>query len=273
MTDDDRDSERQMQCTDGGAELAGPAQQGEMLMVRRGTVQAFAHRLRSLLTAAGAAADYLLQGDASAEGGRGPSVEREMLSIIAEQTDRIHALLDDFMVVVSEPVRAETNLPVDLYATARQVVRELAAEAQSMGAWLVLDAGAALPPVLGDRRALHQAVAAALRSIMHVARPGERVVVRLGMRNRGACPVVEMTVGLHSRDRDLGERAGALRADDLSLTAVRRICERHGGEMAMLRDEPGVVCTLPAAPTHLYTAAVASPHRAQPVLVGSWARA
>ncbi len=248
----------------GAAKMVGAAQRGDRLVVSRETIRSFSHRLRSMLTSVGAAAEYMLYSDI------GPDVQTEMLGIVAEQTNRIHGLLDDLMVVVADPAEPDTGSLVDLHTMARRVVRELVGEAQSIGAWLVLDTGGVVPPVLGDLGSLQQAVTSTLRSVMAVARAGERVVVMLEPpRNSGEIPAVEFAVALQSDDDRLQERAEALTLDNLSLDAARRICQRHGGGLTLMSDRPGVVCALPAAPIPTRPAAAAGTRDARPMFWGA----
>jgi len=219
-----------------------PRAHDERIAVSMTTVRAFAHRMRSLAATVSAAADYML-----GDGGRSEA-EAEMLGIIAEQGGRIDGLLDDFLVVISAP-REPASGSVDIYAIARQIVRDLAREAQAIGAWLVFDAGEAIPPVCGDRAPLRQAVIGALRSVIALTRPGERVVARLSaLGDAGGARIVELTISVHSHDDQLADRARGLTLDDLTLDAARRICRSHGGELRLMRDRPGVLCVLPAAP-------------------------
>lgn len=224
--------------------------QHELLAVSRDAVRDFSHRLRSLATCAGAAAQYL-QHD-----GDGPEVEAEMLALIAEQTGKIHALLDDFLVVVESRGGPENPQAVDLNALARRVVRALAAEAQMAGAWLVLDAAGPVPAVCGDPRALRQALVGAVRTMLMLGRPGERVVIALSApASSRACPHLTLTVSLQA-DRGRPERRGAaLDRGDLTLAAACRIIEGHGGRVQLLEDGPGLRATLPAQPAPLLPAA------------------
>lgn len=234
---------------------AGPA---DVLTIEGETVSRFSHQLRSLLTSVGAAADYLLNNDIE----RG--VQDEMLGIICEQATRIDGLLDDFLVVASaRPADGRSAAPVNLYQITRQTVRELAGEAQSVGAWLVLDAAGAAPPVVGHHQPLRQAVTAAIRAMISLARPGERVVAQLEeARGSDREKLIQFSVLIQSDDPGLGERADGLRPTDLSLEAVRRICEGHAGSFEMLGDPPGVVCRLPVASMQLGPAAALRPdHR------------
>lgn len=224
----------------------------EALMVARDTLHAFSHRLRSLLTCVGAAAEYMLHND------DGPEINGEMLQIVAEQANRIHALLDDFLVVVGERGTA-ADQQVDLDALSRQVVRALAAEAQAAGAWLVLDTAAPVPVVAGDQQALRQALIGAVRSVVAVCRRGERVVIALECADgdAGTAPLV-LTVSLHTNGVGCARRAQALSRRNLTLDAVRRIIESHGGDLEILAERPGVRWSLPTSAAPVWPAAALS---------------
>ena len=235
-------------------DTAGP---GKPVMIERVTVTRFSHQLRSLLTSIGAAADYLLNNEPD----RG--VRDEMLGIIAEQTGRIDGLLDDFLVIAtSQPGEAADMSAVNLYHLTRGAVRELAGEAQSVGAWLVLDAAGVVPPVEGHQKPLKQAVTGTLRGLISLARPGERVVARLeDARSECGEKLVEFSVAIQSDDPRLAERAHDLMIHDTSVEAARRICEGHGGSLEMCENRPGVVCRLPAADVQIGPATAARAER------------
>lgn len=224
-------------------------------MIERETVSRFSHQLRSLLTSVGAAADYLLNNDIE----RG--VHDEMLGIISEQATRIDGLLDDFLVVASaHPGRRGSAGPVNFYRITRQAVRELAGEAQSVGAWLVLDAAGAIPPVVGYHRRLQQAVRGALRAMIRLARPGERVVAQLSdARGDDGEKLIQFSVLLQSDESGAEDRLGQLTPTDLSLEAARRITESHGGTFELLQDQPGLAFRLPVATMDQGAAAAVRP--------------
>jgi len=231
-------------------EPASEAPHEERVAVSMATVRAFVHRMRSLAATVSAAADYMLRDDGRSQ------AEEEMLAIIAEQGGRIDGLLDDLLVVISAP-REPASASVDICAVARQVVRDLAREAQAIGAWLVLDAAEAIPPVHGDRAPLRQAIIGTLRSVIALTRPGERVVARLSaLGDAAGARIVELTIGVHSHDHQLADRARGLTLDDLTLDAARRICRCHGGDLRLMRDRPGVLCLLPAGPMDVRPAAM-----------------
>lgn len=214
------------------------------LSIPEHVLKRFAHRARSLLTSISAAADYMLTSDTD------ESARREMLSIIAEQSGRLDALIDDLVVASSDDQAPAGAMPsVDLCSTARQVVSNLAAEAQSSGAWLVLEGCDCAPPVAGERRALRQAIAGAIRSVLALTRPGDRVLVHVIFdESRQPRPHVRLTVRVTSGAADVRDRMGALSLEELSLDAARRICRRFGGDVQLLPDGAGVTCSIPAAP-------------------------
>ena len=234
--------------------VIGGASAGETLTMDGETVSRFSHQLRSLLTSVGAAAQYLLHNETER------CVQDEMLGIISEQATRIDGLLEDFLVIARDTPRGQGSAAeVNLYHVTREVVRELAPEAQSIGTWLVLDAAGAVPPVVGHHQPLRQAITGTLRALMLLTRAGERVVARLeDARDESGLELVELSVIVQSDDPSLRDRAGGMAPTDLALEAARRICESHGGSLKMVEDAPGVICRLPAATMRLTPAAAVS---------------
>lgn len=231
---DDRTRERQgaQFSVEGDAEGEG----------RSEVVNRFSHRLRSMLTSIGAAAEYL-HNDELDRGTR-----TEMLGIISTQADGIEGLLDDFLVVQGELCGAQPGgNVVDMYHITREAVRDLAPQAQSVGAWLVLDAEGDASTVFGYRSLLRQAAVGSLRAMINMTRPGDRVVARLRRVRDGEKLMVELAVTLESAT-DHERSAIDSGCTDLSIDAARRICENHAGALSMIEGCPGVVCHLPAAP-------------------------
>lgn len=222
----------------------------DTLVVSREVIERFSHRLRSMLTSMSAAAEYLLDTEPDTE--VAPGAQTEMLGIISEQTGRIEDLLDDFLVVTTESGEHRlSGTVVDLYHVSREAVRALAAGAQSVGAWLVFDAAGGASTVFGHRSLLRQAVAASLRAMINLTRPGDRVVARLRhIGDAGPSSTIEFAVTLESENDRFRDGMATINPTDLSLDAVRHICEHHGGTFSMMQERPGVICRLPAAPMH-----------------------
>ncbi len=216
----------------------------EALVVSEEVVSRFSHRLRSMLTSVGAAADYVLSNEVE------EATQDEMLGIISEQADRIEGLLEDFLVVAADGCDHNSQDDViNLYHVSREVVQTLAAEAQSAGAWLVLDACGGPSTVFGQRPLLKQAVIGSVRAIIGLARPGDRVVARLNdvIAVDGAS-TVELSVTVEPQSDADGQDMKIMNLTDLSLDAATRICEHHGGSFELMEERPGVICRLPAAP-------------------------
>jgi nitrogen-specific signal transduction histidine kinase len=218
-------------------------------------VEAFAHRVRSCITAIGAAGDYMLEANLP------PEKQREMLYIIEDEVAAIADLLSDFLVVAGKSAVGDVGplTSVDLSSVTKRMVHRLASNAQSMGAWLAADASEPCPPVLGDEHLLQQAVLSALRSVLRLARAGDRVVassLRPGPAQSGRGPQVELTISVEPKDGEgtagAARRAGKpdLQLGDLPLVSVRMIAEQHGGEVSSLTDRVGISLTLPGAPLH-----------------------
>lgn len=211
-------------------------------------VESFAHRTRSSLTTIGAAADYLLSGDLD------PEKHREMLTMISGEVTTIDQLLSDLLVVARQGGAMDARLlsPVDLVSVVRRAVRSLASYSQLVGAWLAVDAAQPCPPVLGDEGLLDQAVLSALRSVISLARAGDRVAASvMPVRPQaGQEARVKLVVGLDSPRDDAAEMADALTVDQLPMTAACLIAVRHGGSLDLLTDRPGLLMILPAASYH-----------------------
>ncbi len=223
-------------------------------------VEAFAHRVRSCITAIGAAGDYMLEANLP------PDKQREMLYIIEDEVAAIADLLSDFLVVAGKSAVGDVGplTSVDLSSVTKRMVHRLASNAQSMGAWLAADASEPCPPVLGDEHLLQQAVLSALRSVLRLARAGDRVVASLrpGPAQSSRGPQVELTISVEPKDGEgtggAARRAGKpdlrgkpdLQLGDLPLVSVRMIAEQHGGEVSSLTDRVGISLTLPGAPLH-----------------------
>ena len=157
---------------------------------------------------------------------------------------------DDFLVVADDaPDREPEGSVVDLYHVAREAVRELAAEAHAVQAWLVLDAAGGASSVYGDRQMLLQAVLGSLRAIIKLTRPEDRVVARLRCVAEPDGPSrVELSVMLEARSERSPGSITAADFTDLSLDAAHRICEHHHGTFTVMEGRPGVIWRLPAAP-------------------------
>ncbi|MCD6360766.1 MAG: HAMP domain-containing histidine kinase [Armatimonadetes bacterium] len=218
------------------------------------TLRQFMHQIRSHLTAIGPAAEFIAQPDVSDE------LRSEMADIVRQAVDRIEGLLVDMSVVVT-PDRMETEasmVTVDLVEVARAAVRSQMGHAQTVGAWLVVDAAGGCPPVTGHPPALRRAVSNAVMEVLRVAREGDRVVVRMTPLGNGTSTEIDLRVEIEPGGSGHQRSAEPVEFASVSLDAARIIAERHGGTLEGLSDRPGLVMRLPAAPLRLRPAAAAA---------------
>jgi len=214
------------------------------------TVRQFIHQMRSHLTAIGPAAEFI------ADPAGGDEVREEMLEIVRQAVARIEGLLADLS-IVAVPERVylgSVASVVSLEEVARAAVSGQMQYAQTLGAWLVVDADAC-PPVLGHDVALRQAAGNAVALVLRLARTGDRVQVRVRPAMDGMRPGIELSVELQPTGG--GERGS--RPPDfegVALSAARIIAEQHGGALTIATERPALVMHLPAAPLNLGTAAV-----------------
>lgn len=215
------------------------------------TVRQFVHQLRSHLTAIGPAAEYMAQPDVNDE------VRREMSGIVSHCVTHIEGLLADLSVVAA-PNQAPSGsaaTTVDMTEIARAAVMRHMDYAQSVGAWLAVDAAEGCPPVLGCPQALRQAVGNALLLVLQLARAGDRVLARLRSSGGGPTMRLELRVELHPAEAGQARAAGPVSFTGVVLEAARIIVRQHGGTLGGLTDRPGLLIGLPAAPLQLRPAA------------------
>lgn len=194
-----------------------------------------AHDVRNPLAALRAAAQVLAQ----TRGPGGSEQEREMLSVIEDETARLGRTLGELLEWAKprEPARA----PVDVAAVARRVVREARLAWTGAAIDLDVDARAAAGRVLGDEELIARAVANLVRNAIEAAGEGAvRVVVRddpAGM----AIEVEDDGEGVPDAVRErifepfVTTRRGGT---GLGLAIVQRVAEAHGGEARVASRTP-----------------------------------
>ncbi|HUS81433.1 MAG TPA: hypothetical protein VM283_09220 [Armatimonadota bacterium] len=208
------------------------------------TVRSFIHTLRSHLTAIKPAAEYMA----------GPDVERsvreEMAAIICDAADRIEHLAADLGVLaLPDRIReSDQQGAVDLADIVRRVVGRLAAQAQTMGAWLALDLDRDCPSVQGYGRALTQVVDNCLRLVLMMARCGDRVVIELRPVRCDVERPGEVDMRVHVQCADPARCCEPVQFEGVAFDAARLITEEHGGTLRSLDDRAGLLMRLPACP-------------------------
>jgi len=165
-----------------------------------------------------------------------PPRDDEGLSDVLAEVERMRRLTEDFLDLGSE--RPLARAPLQVAELAQEAAR--AAEAAHPGLRVRVEAGQ-LPPVEGDAGRLRQVLANLLANAAQAQREGP-----VDLRAWATDGVVRIQV----RDHGLGiEKEHRARLFDpffttksggtgLGLAIARRLCERHGGSLALL-DEPG----------------------------------
>jgi len=165
-----------------------------------------------------------------------PPRNDEALSDVLDEVERMRRLTEDFLDLGSE--RPLARAPIQVAELAHEAAR--AAEAAHPGLRVRVETGQ-LPPVEGDAGRLRQVLANLLANAAQAQREGEvdlrawanDGVVRIQVRDHGSGVGEEHRARLF--DPFFTTKSGGT---GLGLAIARRLCERHGGSLALL-DEPG----------------------------------
>jgi len=170
-----------------------------------------------------------------ARGGLAPRDDEAVGDVLAE-VERMRQLTEDFLDLGSE--RPLVRAPIQVAELAQEAAR--AAEAAHPGLRVRVEAGH-LPAVEGDASRLRQVLANLLANAAQAQRDGEvdlrawanNGAVRIRVRDYGSGIAKEHRARLF--DPFFTTKSGGT---GLGLAIARRLCERHGGSLALL-DEPG----------------------------------
>jgi signal transduction histidine kinase len=178
-----------------------------------------------------------------------PETYREFLTIIAEETERLGELLDNFLDLArieSATMRYERE-PVDLAELAAHFRKIYLAKAAVEAILLAVEVPSDLPRLNGDRRRLAQVFANLLANAFKFTPRGGTVQVRAGTDGAGLLVQVDDTgPGVPADDRQrIFERFRQARNADrsgggtgLGLAIARAIVSDHGGRI-WVEDAPG----------------------------------
>jgi signal transduction histidine kinase len=199
-------------------------------------VATVSHELRTPLTSIHGYLELLLEGEA------GPLVDeqRQFLSIVGRNTDRLRRLVDDLL-LVSELDAGKLELTLDdldLRALAQESLESARPQAEAGG--ISLEFSAASPFRLnGDRMRLGQLLDNVISNALKFTPPGGRVSVRMTQPNGSVVLEVEDTgIGIpadeqeHLFDRFFRTRAAdesAIQGTGLGLSISQAIAQAHGG--------------------------------------------
>ena len=190
------------------------------------------HDLRSPLTAQRAQLEVALAHPGSVDQ---EQLHRDLLAHV----DEMDALVSDLLFVVTDDERPRTRQPLDL----EDIVLEEATRARRLGGPVVDTSQVSAAPVVGDagelrrlvRNLLENAVAHAHRRIeLRASSDAVRVSVDVADDGPGV-PLGEEEAVFERFHR--GDAARSRRGTGLGLSIARTIAERHGGTLALVRDE------------------------------------
>jgi signal transduction histidine kinase len=224
-------------------------------------IASVSHELRTPLTSILGNLELAMEDETGADAEQ----RRRPLRVIARNAERLAALVEDLLFVVSTRAGGlELSLEeVDVAAVARVSLETFSAAAAQRGIELVLRADPPHPSVLADRRRVGQIVDNVLDNALKFT-PAGRVELRVMPRGTGALLEVEDTgIGISAEDRRRSfepfyRGAAAIThgigGTGLGLNIAQTIVEAHGGTIEFERAQgEGTICriVLPAEPPDL----------------------
>lgn len=198
------------------------------------------HELKTPLAAIKAYGETLLDDD-----GRDPTVLRRFLERIAEQADRLHALVLDMLMLAR--VESEDHgfdfQPIPASRVVASSVEAFRSDAESKRVALEFDARDEEVQVLADAEGLGMIVRNLVDNAVKYTPPGGRVRVRVGVEQDAVSIVVEDTgVGIPPEDlsriferfyRVDKARSRELGGTGLGLSIVKHTVQRFGGDVSV----------------------------------------
>ncbi|HEU5328282.1 MAG TPA: HAMP domain-containing sensor histidine kinase [Thermomicrobiales bacterium] len=239
----------------------------EIERTRRDLIAAVSHDLRTPLASLRALAEALNDGIVD-----DPAHMRRYLTLIAGETERLNALIDDLF----ELARLEAGAvhldcaPISAPALLNETVARMMPQAERKGVTLTADVPDNLPLILADAPQLSRVLLNLVQNAIRHTPPGGRVQLR-ACRQDGALLLTVEDTGEGIAPADLprvfdrfyrGDPARSREAGSgLGLAIARGLVEAHGGHI-WVESTPGqgacFAFTIPLAPS---TATCPTPHR------------
>jgi signal transduction histidine kinase len=201
-------------------------------------VATVSHELRTPLTSINGYLELVLD----RRSGALADEQREFLSIVARNTDRLRKLVDDLL-LISEIDAGKLKLDVDdldLRALTEQSLESARPQAVAGGVSLDLEAGTPVQ-LTGDRRRLGQLLDNMISNAIKFTPPGGSVSLRMSRSNGTELVEVEDTgIGMSTAEEaDVFERfyrtraadEGAIQGTGLGLSISQAIAHAHGGRI------------------------------------------
>lgn len=260
----DQQWDMRIRSLSGGQKLVQLADRTASQAAERMRVDFVANASHELLTPLGSVKGFIeTLGEAEVAGD--PELRGRFLKIMADETDRMQALIRDLMSL--SRIEAEKYQPVeaavDLGLMLRDSVDTLAAGSDARGADITLSIVAETPPVTGDDRQLSQLIYNIVGNAMKYGQAGTPIAVRLATSRSGT--MVALTVedegdGIAPEHiarlterfyRVDSGRSRAVGGTGLGLSLVKHIVDRHRGHLdiaSTLGKGTRVTVLLPAVP-------------------------
>jgi GAF domain-containing protein/two-component sensor histidine kinase len=206
---------------------------------KRQFISDVSHELRTPLTAVKGYVDVLLLSGAQTLS----EDQYSYLGIIKNNTNRLRALIEDILDFARPDSKKKLNIaPVAMPELIGEVVQSLRLEYERKGMEVLIDAPAALPPVMADQKRLTQVFQNMFSNAVKYTYDGGRIQVRAYMNraNMLQVDVEDNGVGM-SREQQKKLFRPFYRADNplrdvaggtgLGLAIAKQFVEQHGGEM------------------------------------------
>jgi signal transduction histidine kinase len=236
------------------------SERAEIERTRRDLIAAVSHDLRTPLASLRALAEALNDGVVD-----DPEHVRRYLTLIAGETERLNALIDDLFELArleSGAVRLD-RVPVSVSELIAETVARMAPQAERKGVALTGDAPDHLPPTLADAQQLARVLLNLVQNAIRHTPPGGRVQLRACQQDAAILLTVEDT-GEGITPADLprvfdrfyrGDPARSREAGSgLGLAIARGLVDAHGGRI-WVESTPGqgarFAFTIPLAPPRL----------------------
>lgn len=216
------------------------------------------HELRTPLTSIKGYVDLLIAGEA----GEVNDEQREFLSIVKTNSDRLVALINDLLDVSRiEAGKIELRLsPVDLATSVEQVATLLRPAIEAKSQSIDLRLPARLPPALGDRDRLAQIMTNLLSNAHKYTPSGGHIEIAASAQGDRLCVSVrDDGIGMTAEELDQlytrffranNPTTDQVGGTGLGLTITKSLVEMHGGEISV-DSRPGAgttfAFTLPVA--------------------------
>lgn len=218
-------------------------------------VHALTHEMKGPLAAIRGSAELLEAPLAEAD-------RQRFAETIGHQSQRMAEMIDKLLALAAVEHRQRLDLPaqLDLEELARDAAAQCAPRLAAAGVALAIDAQESLPPVVGDRFLLRQALVNLIDNAADFSPRASSIELRIRQANeslqielcdRGPGVPDYALPRVFERFYSLPRPAGGSRSSGLGLCFVAEVAALHGGRAQLANRDGGGACasmSLPAAP-------------------------